>query len=88
MKCVNFPLCGYAHIFTFSTFSECCYCTSTGVLRVQDLTLLFCDDSSLFWRAKAALCVYPEDYNLLCSWKQKKDLATPIICSLFLTIKA
>lgn len=51
-------------------------------------SFLFCNVAKLFWRAMVSLCVYPEDYNLLSSWKQKKDLATPIICSLFLTIKA
>lgn len=43
---------------------------------------------SMMSLAMVSLCVYPEDYNLLSSWKQKKDFSTPIICSLFLTIKA
>lgn len=91
MKCVNFPLCRNIHI-SLSVFSLrlSCYRTAAVVLRLQRLTFpfLWCFQPTVFWRAKASLCVYQEDYNLLCSWKQKKDLAAPIICSLFLTIKA
>lgn len=90
-KCVNFPLCRHTPISpSLFSLKLSCYWTAAVVLTLQRLTspFLWCFQPTVFWRAKASLCVYPEDYNLLRSWKQKKDLAAPIICSLFLTIKA
>lgn len=68
VKCVNFPLCrlhsqGSHYEFIMSVDGH------SSRLRLQPLTF----SVSLF--LKASLCVYPEDYNLLRSWKQKKDLA-------------
>lgn len=85
--CVGMQIC---HFQYFLLRLSCYLWTSALVTRLPRVTsvLLWCFQPILKTRAKASLCVYPKDYNLLCCWKQKKDLATPIIFLLFLTIKA
>lgn len=95
---VNFPLCRHPHTslaevydFWYRIFTVAKVVMLLGVccsyVGYKNWPLLFSNVFSPCWRAKASHSVYPEDYILLHSWKQKKDLATPIICSLLLTIK-